>query len=85
MYYMLHIKKCVYIYIFLSNIRNDPHKALSFARSASTSDSPLVPQLLTVGLKEDDWKAGVPALPVPTSISFSVALTLSNTLSLSGP
>lgn len=56
------------------------HKALSFAKRVSTSDSPLVVQLLTAALLEVSWKAvGSPS----TSFSFSVALTISLSITLS--
>lgn len=59
---------------------NKPHKALSFARRASTSDSPLVLQLLTAAPMEVSWKAGGSA---STSIFFSATLTVSLSITLS--
>lgn len=63
---------------------NEPHKALSLARSASTSDSPLVLQLLTAAPVEEGWKAGGCA-STSTSFSLSLTVSLSTTLSLSSP
>lgn len=58
----------------------NPYKALSFAKRASTSDSPLVLQLLTTAPLEVTWKAGG---SVSISIFFSATLTISFSITLS--
>lgn len=57
-----------------------PYKALSLAKRASTSDSPLVLKLLTAASAEVDRKAGGSA---PTCTSFSDTLTVSLSISRS--
>lgn len=58
-----------------ADVKN-PHKALSFAKRASTSDSPLVPWLLTAASLEAGGKAA-------GSHSTAFTVSFSNTLSLS--
>lgn len=58
-----------------ADVKN-PHKALSFAKRASTSDSPLVLQLLTAASLEAGGKAA-------GSDSTASTVSFSNTLSLS--
>lgn len=68
--WVVSIIKCQSEYADVKN----PHKALSFAKRASTSDSPLVLQLLSAASPEVGWKAAG---------STTLTVSLSNTLSLS--